>query len=263
MLPVGLTIAGSDSSAGAGIQADLKTFAALGVYGTSAITAVTAQNTVGVDAFEAIPPSMVAAQIRSVAQDLPVAAVKTGMLVNAAIIEAVAETVLDCKLAHLVVDTVMIAKSGHRLLLPEAMAALKTKLLPLAFLITPNIPEAEALVDFSIRDQDAMREAARRLTQMGASHVLVKGGHLEGRSATDILYDGKDFYVLDAERVQTTSTHGTGCTLSAAITAYLAHGEDLVSACEKGKAYLTQALKKATPLGHGHGPVNHFWNVNF
>jgi hydroxymethylpyrimidine/phosphomethylpyrimidine kinase len=261
--PVALTVAGSDSSAGAGIQADLKTFAALGAYGTSAITAITAQNTVGVDSFERVSPDLVYAQMKSVATDLQIAALKTGMLVDAEIISAVARAIGDFKLRNLVVDPVMVAKSGHRLLLPEAEAALKEKLLPLAFIVTPNIPEAEVLTGQKITGKEDMQSAAINLRAMGAKFVLIKGGHLDGADATDILYDGQGFREFSAPRVVTSSTHGTGCTLSAAITAHLAHGLEAAGAIQAAKEYLTAALRHAEPLGHGHGPVNHFWAVSF
>lgn len=261
MIPIAMTIAGSDSGGGAGIQADLKTFSALGVFGTSAITAITAQNTVGVDAVEVLSPEIVAAQIRSVVSDMPVAAAKTGMLANAAIISAVTSSVKEYKLARLVVDTVMVSKSGHRLLAPEAEAAMRSSLLPVAYLITPNIPEAEVLAGMKIVSYDEMKAAAQKLHTLGAANVLMKGGHLNGAESLDVLFDGKEFREFTAPRVQTNSTHGTGCTLSAAITAYLALGENLAEACRKAKNYLTGALKHAEPLGHGHGPVNHFWSI--
>lgn len=263
MAPVALTIAGSDSGGGAGIQADLKTFAALGVFGTSAITAVTAQNTVGVDAVEVLPPDIVAAQIRSVMTDFPVGAAKTGMLANAAIISAVTRSVKKHHLARLVVDTVMVSKSGHRLLAPEAEAAMRSLLLPAAYVITPNIPEAEVLTGAKIASYEEMKSAAMTLHHLGAANVLMKGGHLNGAESPDLLFDGKEFREFIAPRVQTNSTHGTGCTLSAAITAYIALGENLADACRKAKEYLTGALQHARPIGHGHGPVNHFWPSTF
>lgn len=262
MTPVALTIAGSDSSAGAGIQADLKTFAALGVYGTSAITAITAQNTLGVDGFERVSPELIYAQIKSVCSDLEVKAFKTGMLVDAEIIAAVVRAIGDFKLVQLVVDPVMVSKSGHRLLLPEAEEALKTKLLPQAFLVTPNIPEAEVLTGEKISTLQDMHRVAEVIHTFGVQHVLVKGGHLSGSAMTDVLYDGKNFTEISASRVETTSNHGTGCTLSAAITAYLALGMEIGDAVREAKDYLTHALQRAQPLGHGHGPVNHFWNFN-
>ncbi len=259
MTAVAMTIAGSDSGGGAGIQADLKTFAALGVFGTSAITAITAQNTVGVDAVEVLSPDIVTAQIKSVITDMPVAAAKTGMLANAAIIDAVAKSVKEHHLAQLVVDTVMVSKSGHRLLAPEAEAAMRSVLLPVAFVITPNIPEAEVLTGMKITNYEDMKSAADKLHSLGAMNVLLKGGHLNGAESPDLLFDGKNFREFNAQRVVTNSTHGTGCTLSAAITAYLALGESLTEACRKAKDYLTGALQHAQPIGHGHGPVNHFW----
>ncbi len=257
---VALTIAGSDSGGGAGIQADLKTFSALGVFGTSAITAITAQNTLGVDAVEVLSADIVTQQIKSVATDFPVVAAKTGMLANAEIIAAVAIAVQRHNISKLVVDTVMVSKSNHRLLVSEAEAAMRRILLPLAYIVTPNLPEAEVLTGMKIQNLAEMREAATKLFALGAKHVLVKGGHLESTPATDVFFDGKDFTELAAERVDTTSTHGTGCTLSAAIAAYLAHGLSPLEACRSAKAYLTGALRHAVKLGHGHGPVNHFWS---
>lgn len=260
-MKVALTIAGSDSGGGAGIQADLKTFSALGVFGTSAITAITAQNTMGVEAVEMLSADIVGKQIAAVASDFPVAAAKTGMLANTDIIAAVAAALQAHGIKNLVVDTVMVSKSNHRLLEPQAEAAMRSVLMPLAFIVTPNLPEAEVLTGMEITNPETMREAARKLFALGARHVLVKGGHLENAAATDIFFDGKDFFELEAERVATTSTHGTGCTLSAAIAAYLALGESPLEACRKAKAYLTGALKHAVKLGHGHGPVNHFWKL--
>jgi hydroxymethylpyrimidine/phosphomethylpyrimidine kinase len=257
---VALTIAGSDSGGGAGIQADLKTFAALGVFGTSALTAITAQNTVGVDAVEVLTPEIVYAQIKSVASDFTISAVKTGMLADAGIVETVAKAAHDFSLPHLVVDTVMVSKSGHRLLAPEAEAAMRRILLPQAFIVTPNLPEAEVLTGKNISGIEGMKAAARELHALGARYVLVKGGHLAGEKSIDVFYDGDGFCELDLPRVQTNSTHGTGCTLSAAIAAYLALGLAPLAACRAAKEYLTGALKNAVPLGHGHGPVNHFWN---
>ena len=260
-MKVVLTIAGSDSGGGAGIQADLKTFSALGVFGTSALTAITAQNTTGVDAVEVLGAKIVRAQIHSVMADLRVSAAKTGMLANAEIIRTVADAVNDLNIAQLVVDTVMVSKSNHRLLASEAESAMRSELLPLAYIVTPNLPEAEVLTGMQIADSAGMREAARKLFALGAKHVLVKGGHLESGPATDVFFDGKEFTEITAERVDTTSTHGTGCTLSAAIAAHLAQGYSPLAACRSAKQYLTGALKNAVKLGHGHGPVNHFWNL--
>lgn len=260
-MKVALTIAGSDSGGGAGIQADLKTFSALGVFGTSAITAITAQNTMGVEAVETLSADIVSKQIAAVASDFPVAAAKTGMLANTDIIAAVAAAMRAHGIKKLIVDTVMVSKSNHRLLEPQAEAAMRNVLLPVAFIVTPNLPEAEVLTGMKIANLAAMREAAVKLHALGAQHVLVKGGHLEHAVATDVFYDGEDFFELNAERVVTTSTHGTGCTLSAAIAAYLTLGLSPLEACRSAKEYLTGALQNAVKLGHGHGPVNHFWNL--
>ena len=258
-MPSVLTIAGSDSSAGAGIQADLKTLAALGVYGTCAITAVTAQNTLGVAAVHELPPGIVAAQIDAVVSDIRPDAVKTGMLANASIVEAVAERVRQHRLPHLVVDPVMVSKSGARLLREDAVSALGSLLLPLAELVTPNLPEAEALTGRSLTTDGEMRRAAREIVALGPRAVVIKGGHRPGEVATDLFYDGEAFLEFSAPRVHTQSTHGTGCTFASAIAAYLAHGQPLAEAVGRAKEYLTEALRQAQPLGAGHGPVEHFW----
>lgn len=262
MQSVALTIAGSDSGGGAGIQADLKTFSALGVFGTSALTAITAQNTVGVNRVDILSAETVYAQIKAVAEDFKIGAAKTGMLANAAIVEIVAKAAHDFDLKNLIVDTVMVSKSGHRLLAPEAEEALRKILLPCALVITPNLPEAEVLLGTKIADLAAMKRAAKELHGMGAKNVLVKGGHLAGADATDVFFDGKDFTMLEGQRIQTNSTHGTGCTLSAAIASHIALGLPVLDACRAAKEYLTGALKNAQPLGHGHGPVNHFWRLS-
>ncbi len=257
-IPVALTIAGSDSGGGAGIQADLKTFAALGVYGTSALTAVTAQNTREVTAIEELCPEMVAAQIDAVVSDIGVDAAKTGMLSSAGLIEVVAEEVRKHKINKLVVDPVMVSKSGAALLKPEAVDALVTELLPCAMVVTPNWPEAEKIVGHRIESNEDAEEACRKIAKMGPKIVILKGGHREGK-AVDTVYDGKKFTRLSAERVMTTSTHGTGCTFSAAIAAGLAKGLEPLAATKAAKRYLTLAIQKAYPIGHGHGPVNHFY----
>jgi hydroxymethylpyrimidine/phosphomethylpyrimidine kinase len=257
-IPVALTIAGSDSGGGAGIQADLKTFAALGVYGTSALTAVTAQNTVEVTAIEELCPEMVAAQIEAVVTDIGVDAAKTGMLSSTDLIEVVAEEIRKHKLKKLVVDPVMVSKSGAALLQEQAVAALMTKLLPRAMVVTPNWPEAEKLVGHRIETKEESEEACRKIAGMGPKVVVLKGGHRTGK-AVDIVFDGKKFIRLTAERLQTTSTHGTGCTFSAAIAAGLAKGLEPLAAIKAAKRYLTLAIQKAYPIGHGHGPVNHFY----
>ena len=253
-----LTIAGSDSSGGAGIQADLKTFAAHGVYGLSVITAVTAQNTLGVTAIETLSADLVTAQIEAVVSDLGADAAKTGMLANAAIVEAVAAAVQDLEVPLLVVDPVMIAKSGDRLLDDEAVGAMKSELLRRAFLVTPNIPEAETLAGMTIRGDDACREAARQIVRLGAAAVVIKGGHLPSADIVDLLYDGRRFVEFRTERIPGTSTHGTGCTFAAAVTAHLALGHPLEEAIPQAQAYVADAIRHAPGLGRGHGPMDHF-----
>jgi len=258
-MPSVLIIAGSDSIAGAGIQADLKTCAALGVYGMTAITALTAQNTMGVTAIHEAPPAFVAAQIDAVVTDIRPNAVKTGMLANAAIIEVVAAKIREHSLPLLVVDPVMVAKSGDRLLREDAVRALREQLLPLADVVTPNIPEAEDILGRRLQTDAETREAAREIQSGGARNVVIKGGHREGNTAVDILYDGRQFHEFSAPRVETESTHGTGCTFASAIAAFLARQETVPEAVGHAKEYLTEALRRAEPIGHGHGPVNHFW----
>ena len=253
-----LTIAGSDSGAGAGIQADLKTFAALGVYGTSAITAITAQNTIGVTALLAVKPKLVGAQIDAIIADIGAHAVKTGMLANTAIIEIVAKKIRQHGLINIVVDPVMVATSGDLLIEKSAVAALRSKLIPLATIVTPNIPEAEVLAGMKLRGADEIREAAIRIVKMGAKAVLIKGGHLKG-SAVDLYYDGKKFVALNAPRIRSKNTHGTGCTLSAAIAAGLAQGQKLETAVTDAKRYITDALRHGYRIGSGHSPVHHFY----
>jgi hydroxymethylpyrimidine/phosphomethylpyrimidine kinase len=255
-----LTIAGSDSGAGAGIQADLKTFAALGVYGTSAITAITAQNTVGVTQVFALSPNLVAAQVNAVMEDIGAHAVKTGMLANAAIIRAVATSVRQHRFKNLVVDPVMVATSGDLLIKKNAVAALRAELIPLAALVTPNIPEAEELTGVRIRGREEIAEAARKIVALGAQAVVVKGGHLRG-PAVDLFFDGKIFAELRAPRIRTKNTHGTGCTFSAAVAAYLARGEALESAVRATKKYITAAIRRSFAVGAGHGPVHHFYRL--
>jgi hydroxymethylpyrimidine/phosphomethylpyrimidine kinase len=254
-----LTIAGSDSGGGAGIQADLKTFAALGVYGTSAITAITAQNTLGVTAIAALPADIVTAQIEAVFSDIGADAVKTGMLANVAIVEAVAAAIAALDLPNVVVDPVMIAKSGDRLLDDDAIGAIRTELLPRAFVVTPNAPEAEELAGMSIRSLEDARDAARAIHRLGPGAVVLKGGHLPGDEAIDLLYDGHGFQEYRAPRLQARHTHGTGCTFAAAITASLALGQPLAEAVAEAKRYVTEAIRRGLPVGRGHGPVDHFW----
>lgn len=254
-----LTIAGSDSGAGAGIQADLKTFASLGVYGTSVITAITAQNTVGVTQLLDLPPELVAAQIDAVIKDIGTHALKTGMLSNAAIIEVVAAKIKEYHLENLVVDPVMVAKSGDLLLRRDAIEALRSCLLPLAATVTPNLPEATELTGIQVSNEREIKEAAKRILGMGAKSVVVKGGHRKG-PATDLFYDGKKFRELKAPRVRTQNTHGTGCTFSAAIAANLAKGDSLEKAVLQAKRYITQAIRKGFAIGSGHSPVHHFYH---
>jgi hydroxymethylpyrimidine/phosphomethylpyrimidine kinase len=253
-----MTIAGSDSGGGAGIQADLKTFAALGVYGTSAITAITAQNTLGVFGIVELDPEIIAQQIDAIVTDIGADAVKTGMLSSAVIIETVAAKIQEHGLRRLVVDPVMVAKGGEQLLQPSAVSVLRERLLPLAYVLTPNIPEAEVLTGRKITSEADMRTAAQALHALGAANVVVKGGHLEG-PATDYLYDGERFHAFTADRVRTKNSHGTGCTFASAIAAGLAKGEDVVTAVGQAKRYLTEAIRHAYNVGHGRGPVHHFW----
>lgn len=256
-----LTIAGSDSGGGAGIQADLKTFAAHGIFGTSAITAVTAQNTLGVVCWQALPADLVTAQIEAVAGDLGADAVKIGMLATAAIVEAVAAAIRALDLPQVVVDPVMIAKGGDRLLDADAVAALGSELLPQAHVVTPNVPEAEALAGITIRSVDDMRRAGERILRMGPRVVLVKGGHLEGPESIDVACTASETFQITRPRVATAQTHGTGCTLSSAIAANLAHGLADREALEAAREYLDGAIRHAPGLGKGHGPLNHFWRA--
>ena len=252
-----LTIAGSDSGAGAGIQADLKTFAALGVYGTSAITAITAQNTVGVTQILELSPDLVGAQIDAVVQDIGANALKTGMLANSAIIELVAKKILEHNLPNLVVDPVMIAKSGDLLLRRDAIDALRSALIPLATVVTPNLPEAERLTGVSGSGAKEIKEAAKRIVALGAKTVVIKGGHRRG-PATDVFYDGKMFREMRTRRIRTSNTHGTGCTFSAAIAAYLAKGATVERSVVQAKHYITRAIREGFAVGAGHSPVHHF-----
>jgi len=260
-IPVALTIAGSDSGGGAGIQADLKTFAALGVHGTSAITAITAQNTVTVTRIQELPVEMIRAQIDAVVEDLAPAAAKTGMLSSAEIIECVAEAVRAHRLTHLVVDPVMVAKGGAKLLQDDAVEALRRRLLPLAAVVTPNLPEAEVLLGRRIATLDEQCRAARDLLKLGARAVVVKGGHSGGAESVDVFADGQQELSLPAPRLDTANTHGSGCVFSAAITAELAKGAGLQEAVAAAKAYITAAIEASLEIGHGHGPVNPMFRV--
>jgi hydroxymethylpyrimidine/phosphomethylpyrimidine kinase len=256
-MKVALTIAGSDSGGGAGIQADLKTFAAHGVFGTSAITAITVQNTRGVTGVEAISPATVAAQIRAVFDDFPVAAAKTGMLFTTDVIEAVVGTLKQLEFRTLVVDPVMVASSGDRLLKPEAEAALIDRLLPAAFVVTPNLAETAVLTRNEMETLDDMRAAAKQIFDEHGARALVKGGHHVER-AVDVLYDGETWHEFASERLDPKNTHGTGCTLSSAIAANLALGKELVEAVGNAKDYVTRCIRCAPGLGHGTGPMDHF-----
>jgi hydroxymethylpyrimidine/phosphomethylpyrimidine kinase len=256
-----LTIAGSDSGGGAGIQADLKTFAAHGVFGTSAITAVTAQNTLGVDAWEPVSPRLVRAQIEAIARDIGADAVKIGMLANSEIVEVVAEALGMFGLKNVVLDPVMIAKGGDRLLEQSAVEAIASRLLPLADVVTPNAPEAEVLAGMPIESREDMEEAGRRILARGPRVVLVKGGHMGGPESVDIAVTGDGTFQLRGERFETTSTHGTGCTLASAIAANLALGKPLREALSLAREYVEGAIRHAPGIGGGHGPLNHFWRL--
>lgn len=255
--PRALTIAGSDSGGGAGIQADLKTFAALGVYGLSALSAITAQNTLQVSAVHEVPPEIVAAQIDAVLADIGADVAKTGMLSSSAIIEQVAQCVTKWQL-RLVVDPVMIAKSGDALLQSEAITTLQTALLPLAEVVTPNLYEAEVLTGLHIETLDAMHEAACEIHKLGPRHVVIKGGH-RSSEPIDVYFDGEHYIDLHGKRIMTRHTHGTGCTFSAAITAFLARGLPVREAVASAKRYITGAVSHAPGIGHGHGTTAHFW----
>ncbi len=254
-----LTIAGSDSCGGAGIQADLKTFAALGAYGMSVITAVTAQNTLGICQVTEISKEMVKAQIDAVFSDIQVDAVKTGMVSNAEIIRQIAASLKEWKARNIVVDPVMVSKSGYHLLRPDAIEALKKELFPLAAVVTPNLPEAEVLVGKKVKETE-MAEAAMSIFRSGPESVLIKGGHLQG-AARDLLFDGIKFTEFTAPRLNKANTHGTGCTLSSAIATHLAKGYDLTRAVAESKKYLSGAIEHSFPLGKGVGPINHFYSA--
>ncbi len=250
-----LTMAGSDSGGGAGIQADLKTFAARGVYGTSVLTAITAQNTRGVSGVLELPEDIIAGQLDAVLCDIGADAAKTGMLSSVPIIELVSEKLRQWRVDRLVVDPVMVAKSGDRLLREDAAGALRERLLPLALVLTPNLPEAEVRVGHPVRTRGEMESAAQCIAQMGVRNVVIKGGHAEG-APTDLLYDGDRFIEYPAERIESSNTHGTGCTFSAAIAAALARGASVPEAVGEAKHYTTEAIRQAPEIGHG--PLNHF-----
>lgn len=254
-----LSIAGSDSGGGAGIQADVKTTALIGSYAATAITALTAQNTTGVFSVYGLPPTFVIEQIKTVLDDIPIDVIKIGMLHTPAIISALVEYFTErTTIMPLVVDPVMVAKGGASLLEREAVTVFCNQLLPLSYLLTPNIPEAESLTGRIIRSEKEMEEAARQLHSMGAANVLIKGGHLTGSTSCDILFNGKEFYRFSSDRIFTNNTHGTGCSYASAIAAYLSQGEPLKQSVEKAKHFITDAIRHAHALGKGHGPINHY-----
>lgn len=257
-----LTIAGSDSGGGAGIQADLKVITVLGGFGMSAITALTAQNTVGVHGVHAVPLDFIAQQIDVVMTDIGADAAKTGMLATPEIVGVVAAAISRHHIEPLVVDPVMVAKSGDVLLAQEAQQALKTELLPLAHAVTPNLPEAEVLCGFPVNNPDSMRAAARKIHQMGPTHVIVKGGHLDGR-AVDILYDGNEFTTYDGPRLEQGNTHGTGCSFSAALATLLGQGVEIKAAVDQAKQYITRAIEAGLPIGKGHGPTDPYSQIRY
>ncbi len=263
MRPQVLTIAGSDSGGGAGIQADLKTFQELGVFGTSVLTAVTAQNTRGVHGVEAVSPELITQQLDAIGSDFSIAACKTGMLFDASRIEAVATGVKRHVFNRLIVDPVMIAKGGAPLLQDTAVDALKTSLLPLATVVTPNVPEAEVLTGLTIRSFNDRLEAARRMLAYGVRAVILKGGHLEGESAEDLIMTESEVFLLSAPRIQTSDTHGTGCTFSAALTAEIAKGRSIMEAAVTAKRFIQSAITHGLEIGAGHGPTNHWAYVAY
>ena len=254
-----LTIAGSDSGGGSGIQADLKTMAANGVFGLSVITSVTAQNTREIVSSFDLPLEIIRAQIEAVFDDFDVAAVKTGMLASKEIVETVAEALRKHGAKNLVVDPVMVSKSGYDLLRSDAVTVIREALLPLATVVTPNIHEAECLTGISVETLEQAKEAAWRLHKMGCRAVLVKGGHLSDQRATDVLFDGDKMHLIAGTYIDTQNTHGTGCTYASAIAAHLGLGKPLIDAVREAKSYLTEVIRHGLSIGHGHGPMNHFY----
>lgn len=257
-----LTVGGSDSGGGAGVQADLKTFNALSVFGSSAIVALTAQNSVEVSGIMPVPVRFVEKQIEAVLVDIGTDAVKSGMLYSAEIIEAVAHKLKKYDVRNVVVDPVMVAKTGARLLRKNAVETLMTRLLPISLLATPNIPEAEIMADMKITSEEDMRSAARKINEMTGAKVLVKGGHGAGRRSTDVFFSGSGYRNFSGERIKTRNTHGTGDTLSAAITAYLARGRDIGDAVSAGREFLQSAVEHSFPVGRGFGSLDHSWRLN-
>lgn len=256
-----LTIAGSDSGGGAGIQADLKTFAILGVWGMSAVTSITVQNTRGVTGVSDVPPEIVGAQIRAVVEDIGVDAAKTGMLSSAGIVEAVADAIEASKVPLIVVDPVFMSKHGYALLRPEAVDTLRSRIVPLASLVTPNLPEAAGLAGFDVAGRDDMPRAAEAILKLGAEAVLLKGGHLGGDRSDDLFVDRGRSEWIEAERVDSPNTHGTGCVLSAAVASYLARGDELLEAVRKSKEFVTQAIRHGLAIGEGVGPASPAWRL--
>ena len=254
-----LTIAGSDSGGGAGIQADLKTFTAFGVFGMSAITALTAQNTIGVQGIFEVTPDFIMEQINSIMSDIGTDAAKTGMLANETIVKTVAEAIEKFNIKNVVVDPVMIAKSGDALLAETARQIIKQRLIPLATVVTPNVFEAEAMLGLKIKTIEDMKNAAEELKKTGCQWIVIKGGHLQNKNAAiDVVFDGKDFYLLESPRFDTINTHGTGCTFSSAIAAGLAKGYEPLKAIQQAKQFISEAIMESLPIGKGHGPTNHF-----
>jgi hydroxymethylpyrimidine/phosphomethylpyrimidine kinase len=256
-----VTIAGSDSGGGAGIQADLKSFHANGVFGCTVITAITAQNTLAVTQAYDLPAEIINAQIDAVFEDFEIAAVKTGMLSSTVIVDTVANKLEQWNPSNIVVDPVMISKSRFLLLQPDAVEKVKQRMFPLATVVTPNIYEAEHLTGLSIQSLDQAKEAAKHLMELGCGAVLIKGGHLESNQATDVLYDGAEIHVFSEERIDTENTHGTGCTYASAIAAHLAHDRSLVDAVAHAKRYITGAIHHSPDIGHGQGPLDHFFFI--
>jgi hydroxymethylpyrimidine kinase/phosphomethylpyrimidine kinase/thiamine-phosphate diphosphorylase len=253
-----MTVAGSDSGGGAGIQADIKTITLLGSYASSVVTALTAQNTLGVTGIHGVPAPFVAEQLEAVLRDIPVDVVKSGMLYSTEIVEVLAEKLASYRKRIFVLDPVMIAKGGNRLIGTDAVSSLLRTLVPMTYLLTPNVPEAEAMTGLKIKDEGSMIAAAEALARLGARNVLIKGGHLEGGDAVDILFDRKEIRRLSSARIETPNTHGTGCTYASAIAAFLAQGNPLPEAVAAAKRFITAAIQNSVPLGGGHGPVNHF-----
>lgn len=257
-----LSIAGSDSSGGAGIQADLKAMSANGVYGMSVLTSVTAQNTQGVTAIHDLPVSIIEQQLDAIFDDFDLDAIKTGMLSSSTIVDAVCQRLLKANVTNLVVDPVMVSKSGHTLLQPDAVEKVKKTLIPMALLVTPNIPEAECLSGLEIRTLAVARQAAKLIHRMGCRNVLIKGGHLLLEKGVDLLYDGKFFNMYKSKFFETPHTHGTGCTYASTIAAHLARGKSLPDAVQVAKTYITEAIRNGLAIGHGKGPTNHFYFLN-